>query len=581
MKKVAMKRVVALLLLFVTLSVSLCSCKVDMDDMGAIIPMYIASPQMDLDPTEMIYDKDFLKVSGLLYAGLTQVNKSGKIEYVLASDWEQKYNADREEYFLYIDLISTRWNDGRTFTADHVVYAWKRILSPETASPAAALLYDLKNARDVKAGVMTIDDLGVAAVDADTVEVQFERPIDPELFLEAISSPALVPLRDDVIQGKEEIWSTNVNDIATNGHFAIKKMDPEGEYRLDFSKYFRLPKTPEDGYNVYVKPYQLVTNFSWVPSAADAITQFDNKEIYYVGSFTSDTYNAKEKDIESSDTLTSYTYFFDCENEVLADARVRKALSIALDREQIASIIGLGSKAANGFVADIATGSTMKKSFRKEAGAVYSTKADSAAQSLLSQAGVTSGSFEITYREDREYDVLVAEYAKGVWEALGFTVSLKGLGVNSYEKALYAGEFDVIALDYQGLSTNPYSFLAPFSPAYSGSVVSVDATSSGIAPHVTAYNSEAYTALLDQILEETTRSGRHAKLIELEKLFAEECPATAMVFYSHNYLASSDLKGLDVSPYGYTIFADAVLKDYKERNEDYLAKVEALLGEAQ
>ena len=109
----------------------------------------------------------------------------------------------------------------------------------------------------------------------------------------------------------------------------------------------------------------------------------------------------------------------------------------------------------------------------------------------------------------------------------------------------------------------------------------MDATSSGIAPHVTAYNSEAYTALLDQILEETTRSGRHAKLIELEKLFAEECPATAMVFYSHNYLASSDLKGLDVSPYGYTIFADAVLKDYKERNEDYLAKVEALLGEAQ
>lgn len=569
-----MKRIVACLLLVVMLASCLCSCAVDMEDMGSIIPMYLATPQTDLDPTEMIYDKDFVKISSQIFESLTQVTSSGKIEPLLALDWEKKYNEERGEYFLYINLNSTKWNDGRTLSADHIAYAWKRILSPETASPAAALLYDIKNAREVKAGNMTIDDLGVAALDMDTLEVQFEKAIDPELFLEAVSSPSLVPLRDDSVQGKEDTWSTNLNDLSTNGPFSLKTMDPEGSYRMDFSKYYRLDKKAEDGYNVYVKPYQLVNDFS--TSLEDAIKAFENGEIYYVGAFTAETYAANEKKVETSDSLASYTYFFDCENEVLKDAKVRKALSLALDREQIASIIGQGSKAAKGFVANSATGSTMKKSFRNEAGAVYQTGADvDGAKALLKEAGVSSGSFTITYRSDRAYDEKVAEYAKGVWEGLGFKVTLSGLKEDAYEKALYDSKFDVIALDYQALSTNPYSALAPFAPAYSGSVVSVDADSSGVAPHVTGYSSDAYTALLDEILAETDRGARNKKLIELEKIMAEDCPAIALTFYSHAYLASSDLKGLDVSPYGYTIFTEAKLKNYKDKNAAYLEALEA------
>ena len=568
-----MKRVVALLLLAAMLTVGLCSCsEPDMTDMGAIIPMYLASAQTDLDPTEMIYDKDFIKVSGLLFEGLTRVNSSGKIEPLLASKWETKYNEDRGEYFLYVDIVYSRWNDGRTLTADHFVYAWKRILSPETASPAAALLYDIKNAREVKAGNMTIDDLGVAALDGDTLEIQFETAIDPELFLEAASSPALVPMRDDAIQGKEDTWSTNTSDLSTNGPFSIKAMNADGEYRIDFSKYYRLEKNPEKGYNEYVKPYRLVTDFSKHTSFEEAVTAFKNGEIYYVGAFDSATYDANKKEIKSSETLSSYTYFFDCENEVLSSAKVRKALSLALSREEIASIIGMGSTAAEGFVSGVATGSTMKKSFRNEAGAVYKTSAQvDEAKSLLGEAGVSSGEFAITYRTDRDYDVKVAEYAKGVWESLGFTVTLDGKDSAAYETALYSGGFDVIALDYQALSTNAYSALAPFAPTYSGNVVTVDIETATISKHVTAYESEAYTALLDEILTLTDRSARAKKLVELEKILAEDCPAIALSFYAHNYLVSSELKGLEVSPYGYTIFTNGDLKDYKEKNAAYEA----------
>jgi len=570
-----MKRIIALLLLAAMLAVSMSSCAVDMNDKGSIIPMYLASPQMDLDPTEMIYDKDFVKVSGLLFESLTRVTSDGKIELSLVSDWEEKYDKERGEYFLYINLVSSRWNDGRTFTADHVVYAWKRVLSPEVASPAAALLYDIKNAKAVKSGMMTIDDLCVASVDADTIEVQFEKPIDPELFLEAISSPSLVPLRDDAIDRKEDVWSTNTNDLATNGEFSLKSMKADGEYLLEFSKFYRLTQEAEDGYNVYVKPYQLISDYSKTPE--QAIKSFDKKEIYYVGEFTKATFNAKKKSIVSSDSLNSYTYFFNCENDVLKNTNVRKALSVSLDRSKIASIIGLGSKAATGFVTNAATGSTMKKNFRDEAKAVYSTSANAKdAKSLLNKAGVKSGSFTITYRSDRAYDAEVAKYAKGVWEGLGFKVSLKGLEVQAYEDALYAGDFDVIALDYQALSTNPYSALAPFAPQFSGSIVSVEDDSTGVTPHVTGYKSDKYNKLMNDVLSKTKRSDRIKVLIEAEKLLASDCPAIALVFYSHNYLASDELDGLDVSPYGYTIFSDAELDDYAEKNEKIeKARIEA------
>jgi ABC-type transport system substrate-binding protein len=88
-------------------------------------------------------------------------------------------------------------------------------------------------------------------------------------------------------------------------------------------------------------------------------------------------------------------------------------------------------------------------------------------------------------------------------------------------------------------------------------------------------NDKAYE-LLDEVLNETERSARVKKLVELEKILADDCPAIALVQYTNNYLASSDLKGLETSPYGYTLFTNATLKKYEEKNAAYVAEQEAL-----
>ena len=577
-----MKKTLAILLLVTMLLPLIVACKADPDDKGAIIPVYFAGPVENLDPTAAIYDKDFYQSSGLIFESLTSV-VDGKLRNNLIESWEKKYDEERGEYTLSIKLVSTKWNDGRVLTADQIVFAWKRALSPEINSPAASLLYDLKNARDIKAGIKTIDDLGAAALNTTTLEVQFEKPIEPELFLEAIASPALVPLRDDVVTGvetlngttynREEVWATTTDLIASNGQFMMKRMDPRGSYRFEFSKFYKL-KSEAKNLNEYVKPCRLISDYD--QSAEEALASFDSGDIYYFNAITPEIYEERSKDIKSFDTIASYTYYYNCKNEVLADARVRQALSVSLDRTAIAGLVGMGSVAAKGFVPEKATGSALNGSFRKEAGAVYAATAETEkAQSLLSEAGVRSGSFTLTYRKDRSYEEAVAQYAKTPWEALGFSVKLNGVSSEELVTRIAESDFDVIGLDFIGLSTNPYAFLAPFAPSFSGAVVSVDPADEGESLHPTGFVSEEYEAMLDEILASTDRKTRTQKLILLEQLFNTASPATALVTYKNNYLASKELSGLSGNLFGYTEFTKATLKDYKNKNEAYEQKEKA------
>ncbi|MBQ9544597.1 MAG: hypothetical protein IJV00_05680 [Clostridia bacterium] len=571
------KKLVALTLIFAALVCSLTSCAVDLEDKGPVIRLYLTTEPANLDPAVMIYDKNTIKYTGVMFEGLTKINNN-RIEKGIASSWRTDYDQEKGEFKLEITLETSKWNDGRTLSADQFSWAWKRILSPETDSPAAALLFDIKNAKAAKAGDVSIDSVGIAAVSQTILEIEFEKPIDVELFLEAIASPALYPVRDDVagVEAKVDTWArTGTDDMLSDGGFALKGRENGGLYRLEMSSYYRGLNTQIDGFMKFVKPFRLLTDYS--VSLDDQLALFDAGEIYYVGELSKENYANREKDLKTQDLLSSYTYFFDCSNPVLSNASVRKALSTALDRTQIASIIGRGTKAAKGFVTYGVYGSSLGRSFRDEAGDVYGTTADvSAAKSLLASAGVSGGSFSLTYRTDRDYDLEVAQYAKSVWEGLGFKVTLVGLDRSEYETALYAGDWDVIALDYQGLTTSAYSYLAPFATRYSGSVVSVADDSIGYTPHVTNFANDQYDALVDSILEKTNRADRAKILVELEKLFADQAPACALCFYTDYYLVSNEMKNLKSNQFGYRDFSEVLLNNYQKINEVYYSVVESI-----
>lgn len=561
-----MKKILSLVLLSVLLLSLFSGCAVDPEDKGAMIPVAISKEMKNYDPVPMIYDAELVKNTGLLYEGLTVVKENGKVDNGLAKDWYTKIDEERGEYWLYFELEEgTSWDDEKYVQADDFVYAWRRILSPSTSSPAAALLYNIKNAKAYKAGDVTADDLGVYAESDTLLKIEFEGPFDLDQFLLNVSSPALVAQREDNVYGNEQTWATTLDNFSANGPFTLKNLEA-GE-RMTFQRnpvYLREKESDTAVFKV-VKPWKLMQDFTL--DATEQMEEFQNGEIHFISNFTKETYAEYEKEMKTTDLLSVYSYFFNTTKAPFDNALVRQALSIALDREEIAEISGLGAKPATGLVTYGVRNTKASNSFRKKGGDLIDTTANlKEAKALIKEAGITPSDYTFTiYTLRDEADVAIAEYTKEVWESLGFNVKLSQGGGMNYTNKLYEGQFDVIGIDYQGLTTDAFSFLAPFAKEYSGEAINIE-SEVRTAPHVTGFDDKEYNELIDKIFNTLDVKERAELLHQAEEMLLELAPVAPLHFNVNSYMKSKKLSGLEVSGYGYVIFTEAKLKNYEETN---------------
>lgn len=575
-----MKRIVALCLCAAFTVLSFASCAFDPEDRGAIIPLYLTEAEVNLDPAARIYDKDVFKYTTLLFEGLTVVAEDGSIKPGLAEKWTTDFNDERGEYFIEFTLRDSHWSDGRALLADHFVYAWKRLLSTASSSDAACLLYDVKNAAAVKSGEMTPDSLGVAAPNRFTLRVELEKKIDVDLFLEAVASPALVPLRYDVVDDFADSWATSTENMLSCGPFAITAMN-EDEYMLDKSSNYLLSLDPEvnENPNTYVKPAKLFT--SYTTSAVENWNALIAKELHYidVDSIPSGAENLAGK-VKSDDLLSTATLFLNNNAEPLNNKNVRLAMSLALNREALAEAFGYAATAATGFVSGGVFDTKNGSSFRKAGGSLLSTREDvAAARDLLSGIDVSE---EITFHYRAQYKD-VADLIIDAWEEIGLNVRGVSASEKVYNNVLKNNNlekdtpFEVLLLDFQGLSTSAYSFLMPFATAYSGNFINVDGDTKN--PHMTGFDNAAYNDLADQVYAATTKADRVKILHQMESLLLEEMPIIPLVFWKNCYITSSELSGLSFNGFGIADFKNATLKDYLKKNPVWLAKREEIEAE--
>ncbi|MBE6559652.1 MAG: peptide ABC transporter substrate-binding protein [Ruminococcaceae bacterium] len=566
-----MKRIISLLLCAVMLLGVLSACTtIEGDNSGMVIDVYMTTPLTDFDPAMHYDDSAMIKIFDMVYEGLTDLDAEGKWKKALMKSYEFK-GSDEDGYSLLITLNSTRWTDGRTVQAADFVYAWKRILDPDFKSEAAALLFDIRNARDVKLGDASVDDVGVSSVDTYVLQIDFDYKIDVDLFLANLASPALVPLREDIVS-RDVNWAKQSSTLVTNGPFAIKEFTAGSAMRLERSNYYYLEADNEtQAIDKFVIPYRLENNLA-AGDAAAQLAKFEAGELFYLGEIPLAS-RAQYKDTAViTDELSTHSYYFNTTNKLFSDARVRKALSMAIDRNEIVKILTY-AKAATGIIPEKVFDTAQGTSFRAVGGELIKSSADVAgAQSLLKEAGVTSGSFTITIRAT-ETDRAVAEYVAGVWNSLGFKVTVKETEVkklagydnayaDAYDEIYKSGKFDVIAVDFQMLAPDAFSALAPFATSFSGNGVDMNSKDYDLHGHITGYSSEAYNALIDSAYAEKTAAGRAAILHDAEKMLVEDMPIIPLAFLQDAYLINAELSGNKDSYFGTREFKRMKLKDY-------------------
>ena len=618
-----MKRTIALALAVLMCAGLFAACStLGEDDKGAIISMYISSFPTTLDPAAMQTDAETSKLLALLYQPLTSLNEKGEVKEGLSYEWYKFYDKRDDLYKMYFKLNETKWNDGRAVSADDIVYAWKRILAPESESPFASLLYPIKNARAYKNGEdgKTSDDLGLYASDSLLLEVVFEKKFngadDPEfdaavqLFAETVSNVALSPMREDIItkaekdaataetSGGEENttvpWYINAAKLTTNGPFRLQGLTEGERLVLERNSYYYRDET-EDPLDESVIPYRLVCIYQEgsagrsLAEGATALTQaqyqynrYNEGHIFYLNDFDINTFTQAADDVEQNKTLATYTYLFNTKTDVLSDAKVRKALSIALSRDEIVKLTGGQHIASTGYIPSGVFNTDRKTDFAATGTQLYNTAGDlDGARALLSEAGNPRGSLTLkfVYPTSRElmstyknscnyasYEESIANYAKDVWGQLGFNVTVEGVYPEDVAKVLAEGDFDVIGIDNTIQSVDAFGYLAPFSPKYSGNKVAVDFDADSFALHYTGLEDDAYDALIDEIVQTFDRTKRAELLHQAEAMLHDLSPATALFQYNDSYLVADDLKGVKSNYYGYRIFNDLKLKNYEEIN---------------
>ena len=607
-----MKKVIALILCLVTVVAIFASCARDEDDKGAIVNMYLFNTEIrNFDPlyaytnaSSNEYDGDtsgngsFLnklnanaeavELLGLIYEGLFRMNADGKVEKALCKKYEYIKKEDAKDpskntYMLRITLRQTYWSDNTKVQANDFIFTVRRILSPDTTCDAAVMLYDIKNAKLVKSGDISRDKLGVSAPDNETIEIEFEKDINVDNFLEVLASPILVPLREnkvnsywtddkgEIIYGDDGMpaysneWATKATSMVCSGPFFVRKLDDAlgKEWTLERNKYYSANPDVEEAPDKYVTPYKIIIHYDFTMD--EVIEAYNNGTLFYVGGMTPEQFAEYESKLTVNDTFSVGVYMFNPNSELMQNPAVRRALSLALDRNEIAKYV-TASVPATGLIPNKVFDTGRGTSYRAKYGSLIEADANiEEAKSVLKAAGVKGGSFTLLVRTFTSNDEeAMANYAKEQWEKLGFTVTLDTKGRNQFQAKYNEGAYDVLYTDWQAYSVRAFNMVAPFSIYYSGTELDTEHHNYDPKPNCTGYSNPDYDAIIEEAAqyEEGSRE-RNDKVYEAEKKLMEDMPIIPLIFYRDFYMSSNQLSGIKNTYYNYKILTKMSLKNYK------------------
>jgi len=297
---------------------------------------------LTLDPTKA-FDASSLTVIRHLFSGLVDVGPEMDVLPEVARSWEVSAGGRKYIFHLRDDV---GWTDGTPVTAGDFEYAWKRMLDLRTGWYFASLLYDIKGARAYHQGeVSDPDSVSVSALDDVTLAVELEEPAGYFLNLLAYG----IPVPRHVVEARGDAWA-EAGNIVTNGPLRLDAWEP-GRAML-------LTRNPDyDGRftgNVQQVELSLLPSTEWAVALARYegdgldvldITSFPVLELDHVRLQHAGEY------ISASEAST-YCLGFDVTQPPFDDPRVRRAFSMAIDKERLADAIlgGHSFPATGGFV---------------------------------------------------------------------------------------------------------------------------------------------------------------------------------------------------------------------------------------
>ncbi|MCM5705602.1 peptide ABC transporter substrate-binding protein [Larsenimonas salina] len=496
--------------------------------MAATLNVGISGDPSSLDPAKItggVWEEDILRD---IYEGLVSISADGEVIPGVANSWEISEDGTTYTFHLRDDA---KWSDGTAVTADDFVAGLRHQLDPETAANYAQRLYPLKNAQAINAGDKPLDSLGAESKDnGKTLVLTLSEPT--AYFFKSLVLPIGYPIPAHLKKEYGAKWS-DIGHIETNGAFKPTKWVSHSELTTVKNPHF---------HDADAVSLEGVDYFPMEDKNA-GIQRFRAGELDILRDFPASRYQWLKKNLADATqlypSLGTYYYVYNLKDgSPVTDVRVRKALSLAINREVIAE------KLLDGAVTPATTlvpPGTSHYDAQPQPGldAPYAERLNTA-KALMEEAGYGPNKpLELTLRynsSDEHKRIAVAVAA--MWKQLGVKAQLQNTEANVHYADLMAGKFEVGRAAWISSIDDAQNFLQ---------LLLQKSNNYG------DYQNTEYQSLMARSDTEQDADARESLMERAETLALSEYPLTPIYTYSSRNLVNPDLEGwannaLDMHP---------------------------------
>ena len=440
-----------------------------------------------------------------------------------------------------------KWSDGEPVKAQDWVYSWQRLVDPNTASDYGYFLDGVVvNAAEIQAGEKDPSELGIKAVDDSTLEVTLCQ--DTPYFIEMCAFASLMPLREDVVSAGDD-WATP-EKIVCNGPYKLSEWTHDSVIKM----------VPNDQY--YDAANLGPSEIDWYLSADETaiLSAYQSGEWAFVESFPTDMISSLQ---DSGDCfIDPYvgTYFLYLNCDQIKDWRVRAAMVLSVDRDNIVTNVAQGGQTpATGFVAsgildstgaDFAFGSSdlgamyawLSEKYPDADLTTYEGKCDLAKklydEAVAEGAWDTNTTIVYNFNTDDTHKAIAEACGQDWSNVLGIKITLANQEWNTYTNGLGEHKFGVARLgwiaDYNDpitylelmVTDNSYNYGLFSNTEFDEAIKTAKATPAGVDRDKALYKAE-------------------------ETLFGEGGFPVCPIYYYTNMYCNKTMKNIGYTPMGY------------------------------
>lgn len=450
-----------------------------------------------------------------------------------AEEWE----ANEDGTVWTFKIRENVWSDGEKVRAQDYEYGIKRSANPETASPYAWILNDILNAPAVNASEMDLDELGVKALDEETLEITLANPTP--YFEQLVTNRVFFPQREDIVDTHGDKYGSEMDTVVFNGPFTLEEWVHNAELTLAKNEnYWNAEEVHlEEVVLKIIQDENSVLN-SFTNGEVDATStnrpewreQFENEE------------NINHYEVVNPQT---FFMFFNTQDEVFGNANIRKAFSAAVDREELANVIfdGIHTPGYGWVAPSIGLGDDEYRELVQGPAERLVSENDPVEllKKGLEELGMDTDPANLTVSISLggtdQWFKTYGEYLQQVFETnLGVTFEVHQMEWPVFNSNVEDGDFQIGYMAWGADYNDPSSML---------NLLKSDSAAIG-----TGWVNERYDELLDLAASEMDPAKRLEYFKEAEEILVyEDAPVTPIVFPRSNIFRYEYVHGLGINPF--------------------------------